>query len=257
VVAWVEARLRARREARERRVLQAAEQKGLEARGVPAAEAGARAEETADALVARAAALKDESAARPAWREGEPLPAVSDLLQLPAAPPAPVPSARLRRREAGRRLGAALYFVFGPRVRLLLGLVLVAGCAGWLYQNGLVPGQEIRQAADEAINRQDVPDVTPLQNFDWFKETKPLSLPLVPAALTDVFAALNPGVAGLILVLSALLHGPRITLFAWVGAALAFAGPWLGVPALGPVTAHEVSMAAGALLAVPGFVPWR
>jgi hypothetical protein len=256
VVAWVEARLRARREARERRVLQVAEQKGLEAQGVSEAEAGARAEEAADALVARAAALKEESA--PAWREGQPLPSVSDLLRMPAAPAvSPVPTARRRRREAARRLGEALYFVFGPRARLLVGLVLVAGCAGWLYQNGLVPGQEIQQAADEAINRQDVPDVTPLQNFDWFKETKPLSLPLVPAALTDVFASLNPGVAGLILVVSGLLHGPRITLFGWAGALLALAGPWIGVPALGPITANEVSMAAGALLAVPGFVWWR
>ena len=251
VVAWVEARLRARREARERRVLQAAEQGGLQAQGVPAAEASARAGEAADALVAQAAAA-------PAWREGQELPAVSDLLKLPAAAATPpVKPARLRRREARRRLGEALYLVFGPRVRLLVGLVLVAGCAGWLYQNELVPGQEIKQAADEALNRQDVPDVTPLQNFDWFKETKPLSLPFVPAALTDVFASLNPGAAGLILVLSALLHGPRITLFGWAGAVLALAGPWLGVPALGPVTAHEVSMAAGALLAVPGFVPWR
>jgi hypothetical protein len=251
VVAWVEARLRARREARERRVLQAAEQGGLQAQGVPVAEASARAGEAADALVAQAAAA-------PAWREGQALPAVSDLLKLPAAPAAPpVKPARLRRREAGRRLSEALYLVFGPRVRLLVGLVLVAGCAGWLYQNQLVPGQEIKQAADEALNRQDVPDVTQLQNFDWFKETKPLSLPFVPAALTDVFASLNPGAAGLILVLSALLHGPRITLFGWAGALLALAGPWLGVPALGPVTAHEVSMAAGALLAVPGFVPWR
>jgi hypothetical protein len=254
VVAWVEARLRAGREARERRVLRAAEQKGLEAQGVPAAEAGDRAEQAADALVARAAALKEEST--PRWRAGEPLPNVSDLLPAPAAPAVPpVPPAQRRRREAARRLGAALYFVFGPRVRLLVGLVLVAGCAGWLYQNQLVPGQELKQAADEAIDKQDVPDVTPLQNFDWFKETKPLSLPYVPAALTDVFASLNPGVAGLILVLSALLHGPRITLFGWAGAVLALAGPWLGVPAVGPVTAHEVSMAAGALLAVPGFVP--
>jgi hypothetical protein len=177
---------------------------------------------------------------------------------MPAAPPTPpVPPARRWRREVGRRLGGALYLVFGPRVRLLVGLVLAAGCAGWLYQNGLVPQQEIQQAADDALNRQDVPDVTPLQNFDWFKETKPLSLPPVPAVLTDPFASLNPGVAGLILVLSALLHGPRITLFGWAGALLALAGPWLGVPALGPVTASEVSMAAGALLAVPGFVPWR
>jgi tRNA A-37 threonylcarbamoyl transferase component Bud32 len=254
VLAWVDSRLRARREARERQVLRTAEQKGLEAQGVSEAEAGARAEQAADVLVARAAALKQESG--PAWREGQPLPNVSDLLQMPAAPPTPpVPPARRWRREVARRLGGALYFVLGPRVRLLVGLVLVAGCAGWLYQNGLVPGQEIKQAADDAINRQDVPDVTPLQNFDWFKETKPLGLPPVPAALTDVFASLNPGVAGLILVLSALLHGPRITLFGWAGALLALAGPWLGVPALGPVTASEVSMAAGVLLAVPGFVP--
>jgi hypothetical protein len=250
VADWIEARLHARQEARERRVLQTAERKGLEAQGVAPADAEARAGQAADALVAQAAA--------PAWQEGQPLPNVSDLLHLPDRPARAPPSAWRRRRRALKYFAEqALDRLLGPLPRLLVGLVLAAGCAGWLYQNGLVPWTEIKQVADDAFSRMEVPDVTPLQRFDWLKETKPLSLEPVPAAVTTYFASLNPGAAGLILIASALLRGPRITLFGWLAAAVAALGPWVGVPALGPLTAHEVSMAAGALLLVPGFVTLR
>jgi hypothetical protein len=248
VADWLDARLRARHEARERQVLRASEQKGLEAQGVAAKEAEARAEQTADAVVGRA----------PAWPEGQPLPPVSDLLGLPVRPEvAPPPAGAARRRALARFRERTLDLLLGPRVRFLVGLVLLAGCAGWMYQNDLIPGEQLKKVAGEAVDRLDLPDVTPLQDFPWTKETKPLSLPLVPAVLTDVFASFNPGAAGLILVLSALLRGGRITLFGWAGAILAFVGQWFAVPALEPATVHWVSMAAGAVLAVPGFLPGR
>jgi hypothetical protein len=248
VADWLDARLRARQETRERQVLRVAEQKGLEAQGVATEEAEARAEQAADALVVRPSA----------WQEGQPLPAVSDLLGLPARPEvAPPPAWRSRRRAWAHFREQALDLVLGPRVRFLVGLVLLAGCAGWMYQNDLIPGQQLKQVAGEAVDKLDVPDVTPLQEFPWDKETKPLDLSPVPAVLTAVFASFNVGAAGLILVLSALLRGGRITLFAWAGAIVAFAGQWVAVPALEPATVHWVSMAAGGVLAVPGFLPDR
>jgi hypothetical protein len=139
-------------------------------------------------------------------------------------------------------------------MRFLAGAVLLAGCAGWAHQNGLIPGQEIQKLAGEALERQDVPDVSGV-HIDLARETRPLSLPLVPAAVTDLFDGFNSGAAALILLLSIFFRGWRIALFAWPAAVVAFAGHRLGIPALGPLSAQTVSMLAGAALALPGFVP--
>jgi hypothetical protein len=247
---WLAARLRARQEARERQVLQAAEPQGPEVQRVAADEAGDRA--------AQAPETKERDGPAASWHEGQPVPAVSDLLRLPPRPAlVPVSPWRRRRRALAYFLEHATDRLLGPLPRLLVGLVLLAACGGWLYQNDLIPGQEIKQVAAEAVDRIDLPDFTPLEKFDWNKGTKPLSIPLVPEALTAIFSSFNTGAAGLLLVLSAILRGSRITLFGWLAAIVAFAGPWLPLPALGPLTPPQVSMAAAALLIVPGFVTLR
>jgi hypothetical protein len=255
VADWIEARLHARHEARERQVLASAEQQDLEAQGVPPAEAGARAEQAAEAIVAQAAqppVPPDTYAV--VGDEGRPRPRKPLLWPRPG--PGPKPEA-LRRRE--QYYVRELWFdrLLGPRMRFLVGLVLLAGCAGWMHQNDLIPGQQLKQVAGEAVDRGDVPDVTPLRNYDWNRATKPLNLPPLPALLTEGFASFNPGAAGLLLVLSALLRGTRIALCGWLAAVVTCVGPSVGVPALGPLTPHQVSMAAGAVLVVAGFVPLR
>jgi hypothetical protein len=260
VISWIEARQRARREARERKHLQAIEQKNLQARGVSAAEAEARAEQAAEAMVHKAAQIKAKAAKRaaapaeaPAPAEAEDLANVATLLQLPDRPEM-LPAGKRRRSAAGRLLGGTFGLVFGAQMRFLVGAVLLAGCAGWAYQNGLIPGQEIQKLAGEALEHQDVPDTSGV-HIDLARQTQPLSLPLVPAVVTNLFDGFNSGAAALILLLSIFFRGWRIALFAWPAALVAFAGHRLGIPALGPLSAPVVSMIAGAVLAVPGLVP--
>jgi hypothetical protein len=258
VVRWIDARLVARREAKHRRHLAQVEQEGLEAQGVTAAEAQ---EQAAEALVQQAATIEKETAAAPlpvavpvgAADAGE-VPPVGQLLGLPEAPgPATVPPSKRRNRALRRAVGNAFELVFGPKPRFLVGAVLLAGCIGWLYQNDLVPGQEIKKRVDEALQQQDVPDLSDLP-IDLEKQTRPLSLPPVPAVVTDLFEGFNAGAAALILFVSMVFRGWRVAVFAWPAALVAFGGHRLGVPALGPLAAPAVSMIAGAVLAVPGLV---
>ncbi len=245
VIRWLEERQRARRASRDRRLLQAAEQRSLEARGLAAAEAAAKAEQAAEAMVGRAGALRGEGRAQA-------LPSVAELLELPdreEARPAP-------RRQPGvlsRGAVAVGSFFFGPRARFVVGALLVAGCLGWMDQNGLLPWDEIKQAADQAVQQQDVPDLSNL-NVDLNKETKPLELALVPQLLTRMVSSFNAGVAGLLLVLSALVLGPRMAVFGWAAALVALVGSWHLLPAVGPVTGPQVSMIAGAVVGVVGFL---
>jgi hypothetical protein len=249
VVRWIDARLLARREAKERRHLARVEQQGLEAQGVAADEAQERAERAAEALVQRATDIKKGVAANPAD-----LPSAGQLLGLPEAPvPPPVPAGKRRNRALRRAIGNAFEALFGPKPRFLVGAVLLAGCIGWLYQNDLVPGQEIQKRVDEAIQHQEMPDLSGVQ-IDLEKQTKPLSLPMVPAAVTDVFDGFNAGAAALILFVSMVFRGWRVAVFAWPAALVAFAGHRLGVPALGPLAAPTVSKIAGAVVALPGLV---
>jgi len=64
-------------------------------------------------------------------------------------------------------------------------------------------------------------------------------------------------VAGLLLLMSGLLGGWKMSLLVWPGAALAFLGPYFGVPAVGPLSSALVSMAAGTALAFLGFFLFR
>ena len=79
-------------------------------------------------------------------------------------------------------------------------------------------------------------------------------------AKSGVGSWLNPGVAGLMLIVSAFGQGRRrLALFLVVAAAVMAAGPLLGVPAVdlpgyGAVAAEAVSLAAGLALAAAGFV---
>jgi len=86
---------------------------------------------------------------------------------------------------------------------------------------------------------------------------RPLELPLVPASVAEWFSSLNVGVAGLLLVLSAFFRGWKVSLLVLSGAAVVLAGQRFGVPAVGPIGAAQVSMAAGMALALLAMVLLR
>jgi hypothetical protein len=241
VVRWIDRWQRRRQEERDRRRLQAVEQKSLEAQGVAAALARQKAEAVAGAMVQKAAELKQEAGDRtvapeqgaevtvPARKAPPPRRVnVQDLFQVAVEPPKP--SAR-----PGRVVGEFLGAVFGSSVRFVAGALLLLGCLFWLHKNGLLPS---------STNFDD----TATYRSIWEKlgEAEPLALPL-PEAVLRVFGNINPGVAGLLLLVSSIWRSWKIGLLTLAGAAIMVLGPAYGVPWL-------VCLAVGGAVMLAGFL---
>jgi eukaryotic-like serine/threonine-protein kinase len=256
IIDWLETRVQARRAARERKHLRAVEEKSLQAEGVQKAEAQRRAEQVADVLVDEAEEIKRE-----VRRPSLPAERAARMQQLLQAARRPEVAYSVRReRRTVRQLRRSAERLFGPRLRFVVGAVLLVGCLFWVRQNDLVSGRQLSQAAEAIQKSGEVPkrleelqeEFQGMQKEVQAKETKPLNLAGVPTAVTSLFDSFNPGVAGVILILSAFLGGWKAGVVGWLGAAIAWLGPRLGIPAVPPLSASQVGMAAGLVLAVVG-----
>jgi hypothetical protein len=239
LVAWIDARQQARKEARERRLLQAVEAKALQAKGLEAAEANQKAAQMAEVMVTRAAEIKKE-AAQPASPENATVPhaALRDLLETAREPETfdfgPASEMRPLRPRTGLFTG-----LLGAKLRFLAGAILITVCLLWMYQNRLLEEDNLQKLFAEIIKTQDFQKLEQRDVALW--------LPGVPTNLTQWFSGFYPGIAGLVLLLSAFFGGWRMSLLVWPAAVLALFGPVLGIPALGPLSPALVSM-AGALV---------
>jgi hypothetical protein len=237
LIRWIDGKLRARREARERKHLLAIEEKNLRAQGIEAAEARRRAERAAEVLVNGAAEIRRAADAA--------LPAEARPAETPEQKRARIRTMLLAAGESPRSvsskaLSGLMELVFGAKVRFLLGGALVAGFFFWLQQHGLIPDRE----------RPLLEQLTAL----W-QARGPLELPLVPSFLTALFGGVEAGAAGFILLASALLTRLRAAAFAFPAAALALFTPLPSLPGLDAVAdGRMVSLAAGAAVMVVGFL---
>lgn len=264
IVRWIDAKQQARREARERRLLQKIEEKGLEARGVNLLTARRQARRAAEAMVMMAAEIKEVDRQPHAVR-GQRI-AIGQALRDAAAKPEMV----LNEREQGLigpRTDGPLNLILGPGPRFLAGALLLTGCLFWMHQNQLLTKEKLDEAtatakqlsakaqavATEVVKSKDAPDFNHVQKTFAEVElpkvpdqSRPLKLPLVPQKITSLFNSFHPGVAGLILLFSSLFRGVKIGLFAIPGAAIA----WLGTvyfPSLSPWIPPSLGLLLGGL----------
>jgi hypothetical protein len=243
IVQWADARMEARRLAKERAHLQKVEAKALVAEGVSQAEAKAQAAELAAQMVDRAAEAKQ------ARKEGREV----NVRELVAA-------ARERRRpKPGMTIAGKVHrslwlkdFIndwFGRRLRLTLGALLFAAGLLWLHQNGLLKDNR----AFSALTEGDIGSAQQAAEKTGRAVTKPLAVPgEVVAIPDDLKPALNTWalpLTGLLVLLNGVFYfGWKPTLVTVPGAAAALLGPVLGVPAVGPLTAQHLSLIVGAVL---------
>ena len=255
VLDWLDARLRDRREARARAEFEPVEESALVAQKVNEmtarrksrriAEATARRRPRGSGRVARPARARDVGS-DPSRAPADPRPdprgrrdarqaALLDLERRPrgrarAEPPAPPP----RRPD-------------GSRARFLLGGLLCALFLLWADQVGIISSTEIREQAERAIAEQDVGQLKDVNVEIGRIHTadEPLRIPGVPESLTRLVSGYGVGAAGLILIVSALVAGSRIAVFALPAAAVAWFGPMLGIPPIGPLAAPAVAAASG------------
>ncbi len=229
LIAWMERVEKSRTEARQRKLFQAVERANLLANGATVHTAEQQAQAAADAMVRAAGEIQDAektAQARPGQVTGQAPASVRALVRAAERPDdfAFVPS---RRRDP---LGQFISLFVGPHVRAVSAALLIAGCALWAHQNGLLPGAEIQAQATQAV------------------ETSDLSVLQKQAAL-DAARAL----AGLMLLGSLFFRGNLMSVFVLIGAAVAVVGHQFGIRTVEPFRDYHVSLMLGALLALVGF----
>jgi hypothetical protein len=146
----------------------------------------------------------------------------------------------------------AVRLVFGPRVRMVIGLVLLLGCLIWVYQNWQVsydaeesrePG-EARTVEEEVARTQEqrsrvrsavASSGEELETLDRFEvssrgEKQPLSLPLLPQGLSALlFNSFAPGLAGILLLMTGGISGGKVGVYLLPGLAIMLLGHVLGI----------------------------
>jgi len=217
---------RARKEARDRRLLEAVERERLQADGVARADAERQA-----ATAAAAALLQAEQ-----FRRTEASRAASDFLFESTRPD---PFARL--------VG---WFV-GPPVRAVAAAVLLAGCGLWAHQNGLLPGTEAGRRAVVAVESQDLASLHEVAALG--AAAAPLTVDGVAPRLTAWADSWNVGLAGLLLFGSLCFRGNLMGLLVLTGAGLVVAGHHLGIQTVEPLREAHVGLMLGSVVALVGF----
>lgn len=254
LVRAIDDRLRKASEERDRKLLQELEEKNLQAQGLDLITARRQAQRVAEALVEDAAEMRREVAdAQPTVADPK-----VEAIKKRARIKAMLAEARSGQREstpraAARSLLAPIGWFFGPRARFLVGGALLVGCLLWANQNGLLKrehAETIQSAVTQGVESRSAEQVSESLKANLSVETSPLRLPLVG----DWFTTINPGVAGLVLIFSALFRGVRMTLFALPAAAVMVAAPVLAWPEVHVLPlAHSIGLAVGLAIAVVGF----
>lgn len=258
IIEWIDARQRARREARDRQHFERIEEQNFLAKGFPTAAAKKKARSVAMSVVLSAAELHELAKAR--------------MLQITVAPPADAEAEEAGKEEPAaekeavkrprkpvlddeglegferlsyfqRRFGGWAGFFLGSTVRFVLGTILIAGCLVWARQNDLLPTQ---QSFSVKLHTPGEPLAMPEP-----AARRDLSMGIVPAWISPGLSSWGAGVGGALLVLSAFVRAPNLGLFVVPAAAVAVAGSRM-LPAIGPASSWVVASTAGAVIAYAG-----
>ena len=143
----------------------------------------------------------------------------------------------------------ALDLLLGARTRFIIGALLMAACLVWMKQNGMLPGARFKSVIEHGDGGAAAGLVGDIARTSK-EQTAPLKLPLLPKGVAArLFNSFNPALAGLLLIVSTLVPGPRIALFVVPAAAIVMVGHVLGLPSVGSIRGEYMSMAVGGALA--------
>jgi serine/threonine protein kinase len=255
IVAWIDRIHQARQEARERAHLQRIEQKNLEAQGLSAGEAKARAEQVAQALLAAAAEIKKAEPPPPLDAPTLVAPSAPTVAQPLPKPPPPrrvhlqnliqvVDQPRPTKPAFSLNFGKLLAAPFGGGPRVLLGCALLLLAGFWVWQHNLIPDQTQLDSGS-----------TWFQIYARAKTITGQALLPVPAPLNKMVFSLGALLAGALLILSSLWFSWKIGLLQYAATAILLYGPISGqVPPLMGLDPTDLTLIAGAAVSLLGFV---
>ncbi len=226
IIARLQRRLDEQKRQREQTKLVRIEKAGLQAEGLTGAEADARAWQMAAALMESAqpvvsATSNDRNAEIAAFEKRRKMKSM-------------MADARSGKyRAPARPIRGTLAFVFGGKPRFLLGCVLLVAFALWARSNGIVGEQTLQQIKTDATQEQINQTVIGVGKRLFFaNDTQPV--------LSGFVHGVGTAAAGLILVISALSGGVRMSVLTYPAAAIAFLGAQFGIPALAMVNAETL-----------------
>ncbi|MDB5328106.1 MAG: serine/threonine protein kinase [Phycisphaerales bacterium] len=292
IIAWANARVLHRKEARDRRLLAKTEEAKLQSEGVDLLAARKTAQREAEAMVKhsevmrkRALAARDEAAVahaalRAARSAATSAPGAGIGPGSPLTGPSAHPSAHTphphhhkttievvhhdhperEHESAFKRKGGWHAMLFGPSIRFPIVLVLLAAFALWFRQNNPEFPQKLGAEAKATVEQMSAAKAA----WDGTGKTKAtpretnaplatdLRLAMVPERVRHQVSGFNVGVAGLLLLISCFVRGWKLGMFALVGAAVMVGGD-LVVPGLGAFSGKLISSAIGAVIIVFGF----
>ncbi|MCC6682048.1 MAG: protein kinase [Phycisphaeraceae bacterium] len=196
LIEWFDLHLRQREEARQRHYLQRVELRRLQAEGVSDMQAAAEARRAVSDLIT--------NRPQPRPRKVEKAQATTPDLTAAQAFSEEAPPEETHKLKAVPLSTRLMILLFGARGRLLAGVVLLAVAALWAKQNPNVTrvfpekGHYLAQLRDYLLRVEHVP---------------PLSIPPVPQPIWQVLCTPTAALAGLILLLSIIFRGRRMTFF--------------------------------------------
>ena len=240
IITSLSKRLAATKEERDIEQLQKVEAAGLKEQGVAADEAIRRAEQMAEAIVSHA---REQAAEIQATMDQTPTvadPAVAAQRKREKIKAMLAEARGSGRRSSGlRTMRKMLDMALGSRIRFIAGALLIAGCLMWVHQNGLFSGESVKQALKEKSLEA--------------SGTEPLKLPVVGG----LFNSFSPGIAGLLLVVTATSAGWFMSVLAIPAALITMFGPALGVPTIASISARTISAAVGVIIVLVGMMFFR
>ncbi len=280
LIRWIDHKQQMRKERKQRKLLEAIERKSLKAQGLMDNVAQKKAKRAADAMVFRASELRTAAATLPppGAEKSSAKMDVNKLVQVRKPlfsddehESEKTEHERVHESYLKRRFGGPLGLILGPTVRFACAAALLVGFMMWMNQNNLLPTSDTAQVVKAAIDRPIVEAADPTRAGTGFKDSnmqpvtmgelpgkyKPLSFKLVPAFITNFWHNFNPGLAGLLLLLSVPFRGSKFSVAIVLAAAIAFIGERFIPLTLGPLTPDRIAMVAGGALGLFALWFWR
>ncbi|MCC6422394.1 MAG: serine/threonine protein kinase [Phycisphaerales bacterium] len=249
IIRWIDARQQQRKVDRERRLLMKIEARRLEAAGMKEIESRKQAKRIADAMVQKAAEVRQGATVAPSAKEtaapttkatAVPARGMFDEAIQSAQQPATGKEKKFEHHSyIDRKYGGLSGMILGAQTRFILGAALLLPFLLWLYQNRSVPVTDLakqgmeqtNQGIDKLADPNGYNNPKPLPSVRFTAPTKALELTGVPTKYASILGTWNAGVAAVMLLISALFMGRKIGVVIIVAAALMVAGHlWRVIP---------------------------
>jgi hypothetical protein len=229
LIAWIDEKMRVRDEEARLELLAKVEERKMRAEGVQQAKAKAR--RLATNVVAKADRMREsirETAMRPQSLSGQPSVTVVRPSILDDSPTDEEIVHRKHESYLQRKYGSIWGLLLGAQLRFLVGLGILAGFLLWMYMSNpdflhnlaKKGAQESSQAIDKASGEDKYQtEPQPQVDVNLVTPTKPLEIPHNPVPLRfsekilAIIGSYQGGLAGALLVISALFRGVKMTFY--------------------------------------------